>query len=121
MKNRRLRSALRACARTSLCALVTLLPANARAQQGDAVSWVNPYIGAGSGSIGTHQPAIWMGDYGYVTIIPQVGPLETTPEARQMSFRHEDEKVRPDYYSVEMTAKDQTVVRAEMTATERCA
>ena len=27
-----------------------------------------------SGFIGTHQPAIWMGDYGYVTIIPQVGP-----------------------------------------------
>ena len=26
-----------------------------------------------SGFIGTHQPAIWMGDYGYVTIIPQVG------------------------------------------------
>jgi len=26
-----------------------------------------------SGFIGTHQPAIWMGDYGYVTVIPQVG------------------------------------------------
>ena len=23
-----------------------------------------------SGFIGTHQPAIWMGDYGYVTLIP---------------------------------------------------
>src|SRR6516225_9590971 len=73
------------------------------------------------GFIGTHQPAIWMGDYGYVTIIPQVGPLETTPEARQMSFRHEDERARPDYYSVEMTTKDDSRVRAEMTATERCA
>jgi len=73
------------------------------------------------GFMGTHQPAIWMGDYGYVTIIPQVGPLQTTPEARQMSFRHEDEKVQPDYYSVEMTATDQSRVRAEMTATERCA
>lgn len=165
MKNLRFRSALCACARTTFCgALAVLLPSSAHAQKQDAVSWVNPYIGAGSGSIGyggtmpfvtppfgmtnwtpqtrqnrvsvtsykyedthiqgfigTHQPAIWMGDYGYVTIIPQVGPLETTPEARQMSFRHEDEKTRPDYYSVEMTAKDQTKVRAEMTATERCA
>ncbi len=23
-----------------------------------------------SGFIGTHQPAIWMGDYGYVTVVP---------------------------------------------------
>ena len=33
-----------------------------------------------SGFIGTHQPAIWMGDYGYVTLMPQVGDLRTTPE-----------------------------------------
>ena len=61
-----------------------------------------------SGFIGTHQPAIWMGDYGYVTIIPQVGELATAPEARQMSFSHADEKTRPDYYSVEMTARTKT-------------
>jgi predicted alpha-1,2-mannosidase len=73
------------------------------------------------GFMGTHQPAIWMGDYGYVTLVPQVGSLETAPEARQMSFRHEDEVVRPDYYSVSMTAKDGTRLKAEMTATERCA
>jgi predicted alpha-1,2-mannosidase len=72
------------------------------------------------GFMGTHQPAIWMGDYGYVTLIPQVGALETAPEARQMSFRHEDEVVRPDYYRVEMTSKDGSRVKAEMTATERC-
>jgi len=33
-----------------------------------------------TGFIGTHQPAIWMGDYGYVTLMPQVGELRTTPE-----------------------------------------
>jgi putative alpha-1,2-mannosidase len=37
------------------------------------------------GFMGTPQPAIWMGDYGYVTIVPQVGRLEPTPEARQRS------------------------------------
>src|SRR3977135_2137485 len=35
--------------------------------------------GSISGFIGTHQPAIWMGDYGYVTVSPQVVELRTTP------------------------------------------
>ena len=39
-----------------------------------------------TGFIGTHQPAIWMGDYGYITLMPQVGELRTTPEARQTRF-----------------------------------
>lgn len=73
------------------------------------------------GFMGTHQPAIWMGDYGYITIVPQVGPLATTPEARQMAFQHSEEVVRPDYYAVWMTAKDGSRIHAEMTATERCA
>jgi len=73
------------------------------------------------GFMGTHQPAIWMGDYGYITIVPQVGPLATTPEARQMRFTHKEEITRPDYYSVWMTAKNGSRIRAEMTATERCA
>src|SRR6201996_1960255 len=44
-----------------------------------------------SGFIGTHQPAIWMGDYGYVTIDPQVGSLRTTPEARKLAYSHGSE------------------------------
>src|SRR5437868_13401923 len=31
--------------------------------------------GAISGFIGTHQPAIWMGDYGYVTLMPETGNI----------------------------------------------
>ncbi|MDE1176835.1 MAG: GH92 family glycosyl hydrolase [Edaphobacter sp.] len=73
------------------------------------------------GFMGTHQPAIWMGDYGYITLMPQVGPLATTPETRQMAFKHSEEVTRPDYYSVWMTAKDGARIHAEMTATERCA
>ena len=65
------------------------------------------------GFMGTHQPAIWMGDYGYITLMPQIGSLATTPEARQMAFTHSDEIARPDYYSVWMTAKDGSRVRAE--------
>ena len=35
-----------------------------------------------SGFMGTHQPAIWMGDYGYVTVMPEVDTLKTNPEDR---------------------------------------
>jgi len=130
----------------------------------DAVSWVNPLIGSGSGKIGyggtmpfvtppfgmtdwtaqtrqnklgvvsykyedttisgfigTHQPAIWMGDYGYVTLMPEIGPLTTAPEARQLPFHHADEIARPDYYSVAMDAGNAGHIRAEVTATARCA
>ena len=73
-----------------------------------------------SGFIGTHQPAIWMGDYGYVTLMPQVGPLRTTPEARQLAFSHSSETAKPDYYAVSLRIAHGTQIRAEMTATERC-
>jgi predicted alpha-1,2-mannosidase len=74
-----------------------------------------------SGFIGTHQPAIWMGDYGYVTLMPEIGALKTTPETRKLPFTHKDEIARPDYYSVWMDAGDSKRIRTEMTATERCA
>jgi predicted alpha-1,2-mannosidase len=74
-----------------------------------------------SGFMGTHQPAIWMGDYGYVTLMPEVDGLKTDPEERKLGFRHADEVVRPDYYSVWMDAGSGRRIRTEMTATERCA
>jgi predicted alpha-1,2-mannosidase len=74
-----------------------------------------------SGFMGTHQPAIWMGDYGYVTIVPEVDKLKLTPEERQLGFRHVDETARPDLYSVKLDAGDGRSIRTEMTATERCA
>ncbi len=74
-----------------------------------------------AGFIGTHQPAIWMGDYGYITLMPQVGELRTTPEARQLAFSHSDETANPDYYAVSLRTAEGSRIRAEMTATERCA
>ena len=38
------------------------------------------------GFIGTHQAAIWMGDYGYVTLMPELDGLRYAPEARQLPF-----------------------------------
>ncbi|HEX4021513.1 MAG TPA: GH92 family glycosyl hydrolase [Acidobacteriaceae bacterium] len=74
-----------------------------------------------SGFIGTHQPALWMGDYGYVTLMPEIGELKTSPDERKLPFRHTDEIVRPDYYSVWMDAGKSRRIRTEMTATMRCA
>ncbi|HMF63891.1 MAG TPA: GH92 family glycosyl hydrolase [Edaphobacter sp.] len=74
-----------------------------------------------SGFMGTHQPAIWMGDYGYVTLMPEIGSIKTSPEDRKLAFTHADEIARPDYYSVWMNAEGSRRIRTEMTATERCA
>lgn len=73
-----------------------------------------------SGFIGTHQPAIWMGDYGYVTLIPQVGKLRTSPESRKLAFSHSSETARPDLYRVTLDAGPDGKIQSEMTATERC-
>jgi predicted alpha-1,2-mannosidase len=74
-----------------------------------------------SGFIGTHQPALWMGDYGYVTLMPEVDTLKVTPEERKLPFTHAAETVRPDYYSVSMDAGRSRTIRTELTATTRCA
>jgi predicted alpha-1,2-mannosidase len=74
-----------------------------------------------TGFIGTHQPAIWMGDYGYVTIIPELDSIKTTPEARQLPFSHADEVTTPYYYSVSADAGQYRRIRTEITATDHSA
>lgn len=74
-----------------------------------------------TGFMGTHQPAIWMGDYGYITLMPQVGPLRAKAEERGLAYSHADEVARPDLYTVWLTTADGKRIHAEMTATERCA
>ena len=74
-----------------------------------------------SGFIGTHQPAIWMGDYGYVTLMPEIDRIKLKPEDRKLGFTHTDEIARPDYYSVWMNAGKSRKIRTQMTATMRCA
>ena len=73
-----------------------------------------------SGFMGTHQPAIWMGDFGYVTLMPELDNLKTTPDERKLPFTHADETVRPDYYSVSLQADGARRIRTEMTATTHC-
>ncbi|MGA7155346.1 MAG: GH92 family glycosyl hydrolase [Acidobacteriaceae bacterium] len=74
-----------------------------------------------SGFMGTHQPAIWMGDYGYVTLVPEVDSLKLTPEERALPFSHSEEVAHPDYYAVTEQAGPARPLRTELTATARCA
>ena len=70
------------------------------------------------GFIGTHQAAIWMGDYGYVTLMPELGGANYAPEARRLAFSHKDEISTPYYYAVTMGADPAHKILAEMTATD---
>src|SRR5438045_149682 len=67
------------------------------------------------GFLGTHQPAIWMGDYGYVSLMPSTGELKTS---RKLPYRHQDEICAPNYYAVKMDDGGRTL-KAELTATTR--
>lgn len=74
-----------------------------------------------SGFIGTHQPTIWTGDYGYVTLTPEINTIEVAPEKRALTFSHRDEITTPYYYSVLLNAGNSKQIRAEFTATPHCA
>src|SRR5262249_9606116 len=74
-----------------------------------------------SGFIGTHQPAIWMGDYGYVTLMPEMGRVNPTVEYRRLPFSHDDEISTPYYYAVKLGADRAQRIHAELTATDHCA
>jgi len=67
------------------------------------------------GFIGTHQPAIWMGDYGYVSLMPSTGELQPF---RKLPFSHTDEISAPNYYAVRMGETGKSI-KAELTATAR--
>ena len=66
----------------------------------------------------THQPSIWMRDYGNFLIQPVVGNWRGSVRDRASRFSHENETARPYYYSVALERYDTTV---ELTPSERCA
>ena len=70
------------------------------------------------GFIGTHQAAIWMGDYGYITVMPETGGMNFAPENRRLPFMHKDEISTPYYYTVTMGSNANDRIKAEMTATD---
>lgn len=71
------------------------------------------------GFMATHQPCVWMGDYGYFTLMPQLNRLRISPSERAASFDRTKERSTPYYYSVVQNEPNGKIVRTEMTATSR--
>jgi predicted alpha-1,2-mannosidase len=71
------------------------------------------------GFTATHQPTVWMGDYGYVSVMPQLGPLNVLPEERALKFKHAEEVSKPHYYAVHLLSSDKKI-KGEIAAASRC-
>lgn len=65
----------------------------------------------------THQPSIWMRDYGNFLVMPVVGDWKGSNKDRSSDFSHEKESARPYHYSVELPRYRTTL---ELVPTERC-
>lgn len=70
------------------------------------------------GFMATHQPAIWMGDYGFMTFMPQTGSLKIKVDERKLPFNRNTEVMTPYYYKVEY-GNDGSLIKTEFTATSR--
>lgn len=73
------------------------------------------------GFLASHQPTVWMGDYGYVSLMPQIGELKVLPEERVLALDKKNEQASPYYYSASMRTKDNKSIKGEITASSRCA
>ncbi len=78
------------------------------------------YDGSIAGFLATHRPAVWMGDYGQVAVMPGTGTFRVRFGGRALGFRHRDETATPYYYRVPLKTGEGGTIIAEMTATERC-
>jgi predicted alpha-1,2-mannosidase len=72
------------------------------------------------GLMASHQPTVWMGDYGYVSVMPQIGKLRVLPKERVLAFDHKDEVAKPYYYSVKLKADKNTRIKAEIAGANTC-
>jgi predicted alpha-1,2-mannosidase len=72
------------------------------------------------GFLASHQPTVWMGDYGYVSVMPQLGDLKVLPKDRALKYNHADEVSTPYYYSVLLNAANNKNIKAEIASSSRC-
>lgn len=79
--------------------------------------WFDPYIHAFSHN---HLHGTGAPDYGNIALMPaaDMSPERTVRQGRKAPFTHDDEVAQPGYYAVTLTDPR---VRAEVTATTRCA
>jgi len=71
--------------------------------------------------LASHQPTVWMGDYGYVSVMPQIGDLKVLPKERILKYTHSNEVSTPYYYSVLLNAENNQNIKGEIASTSRCA
>jgi len=71
------------------------------------------------GFVGTRQPAIWMGDFGQVSLMARVGAVDVDFKTRGYAFLHANEIAKPWLYRVAYGATKAGNVTVEMTGTER--
>ncbi|MCR8557207.1 GH92 family glycosyl hydrolase [Mucilaginibacter sp. BJC16-A38] len=72
------------------------------------------------GFLASHQPTVWMGDYGYVSVMPQIGELKVLPEERALAYEHTDEIAKPYYYSVKLKTAGGGKIKAEIAGANTC-
>ncbi|HEY9196414.1 MAG TPA: GH92 family glycosyl hydrolase, partial [Mucilaginibacter sp.] len=72
------------------------------------------------GLLATHQPTVWMGDYGYESVMPEAGNLRVLPDERKLGYDHKDEVSKPYYYSVKLKAGSKTTIKAEIAGANTC-
>lgn len=71
------------------------------------------------GFMGSHQPTVWMGDYGFMTLLPETGARLVRPRDRGMAIAPGSEISKPYDYSVDLQSS-KGPVHVEMTASARC-
>lgn len=71
------------------------------------------------GFMATHQPAVWMGDYGFFTLMPQVDQLKINAKERAVALEKDQEIATPYYYQVRYLDAAKPV-ETKFTATSRC-
>ena len=66
------------------------------------------------GFIATRQPAVWMGDYGQLTLSPGIGLVQIDPILRSRPILRETEKPTPERYSVTTGTGDADSISTDM-------
>ena len=70
---------------------------------------------------GSHKPAMWMGDYGYVTLKPFIGDIPKKGMNQTYFYSHCAEQAKPYAYSNTAITTQLSSIKTALTATERCA
>lgn len=76
------------------------------------------------GFMGSHQPTVWMGDYGFLTLMPETGARTVRPQERGMEMVPGSENSKPYCYSVQLENTNDSAqgqIAVAMTASARCA